>query len=338
MIAGLDPAYGSLLVVVLASVSVCGLLYVFTAGNGADEKLYRDRFAAIADAGAPSIEAGQPGSDQTRRKRSVEATLKEAEEKRKATNANKTVGPSLVQRMRQAELPWSRTTYVAISFGVGIAALAVFLAAGLVWYAGLGFAIAAGLLGPHGFVGFKRGRRLRKFGDAFPSAVDVVVRGVKSGLPLPDCLRIIATEMPEPVRSEFRTVVEDQTIGVPIDEALSRLAERIPLTETSFFSIVIGVQGKTGGSLAEALGNLSKVLRERKKMESKIRSMSQEAKTSGSIIGALPIIVGLLVFFTSPDFIAIMFTDMIGNIVLAGSAIWMATGIFVMKKMISFDF
>ncbi|MER0238398.1 type II secretion system F family protein [Fulvimarina sp. MAC8] len=335
---GLDPMIQTGLVFALTSASVGGVGYVLLGDRLNANKSYDERFASIAAAGAKAKASTSTQSDGARRKRSVEATLREAEEKHKAAMANKTSAPGLVQRMRQADISWSKKTYFAISFGVGFVTLVVCLVIGIAWYASLGFGFAAGLALPHLYVGFKRARRLSKFANLFPSAVDVVVRGVKSGLPLPDCLRIIATEIQEPVRSEFKTVVEDQTIGVPVDEALKRLVERVPLSETNFFAIVVGVQARTGGSLAEALGNLSKVLRERKKMQAKIQSMSQEAKTSGAIIGAMPILVGLLVYLSSPEFISVLGTETAGNIVLAGCALWMAIGIFVMKKMINFDF
>ncbi len=164
------------------------------------------------------------------------------------------------------------------------------------------------------------------------------VRGVKAGLPLIDCLKVIAREAQEPVRSEFQAIVEDQTLGMPISDAVARFPERIPLAETNFFAIVITIQARTGGSLAEALSNLSKVLRDRRKMDAKIRAMSAEAKASAGIIGSLPIVVAILVYLTSPDYIMLLFQTTTGNIVLAGSALWMLMGIMVMRKMINFDF
>ncbi|MEN3791609.1 type II secretion system F family protein [Fulvimarina sp. MAC3] len=338
MIAELDPALQRVLIFTLTTASVTGIAFTLLAGRLSSSKSYDERFASIAGAATNAKVSTSHGSDGSRRKRSVEATLKEAEEKHKAALAKTTDRPSLVQRMRQADIAWSKSTYFAVSLGVAITAFALCLIFSFAWYASLGFSFAAGLLLPHLFVSFKRTRRLRKFADLFPTAVDVVVRGIKSGLPLPDCLRIIATEIEEPVRSEFKTVVEDQTIGVPIEEALKRLVQRVPLSETNFFAIVIGVQARTGGSLAEALGNLSKVLRERKKMSAKVQSMSQEAKTSGAIIGAMPVLVGLLVYFSNPEFISVLGTTTVGNIILFGCAIWMLIGIFVMKTMINFDF
>jgi tight adherence protein B len=202
----------------------------------------------------------------------------------------------------------------------------------------VGFGISGGVLLPHFFVNFKRKRRLNRFSNEFPNAVDVIVRGVKAGLPLVDCLKVIARESVEPVRSEFQEVVEDQTLGMPLPDAVGRLPERIPLPEANFFAIVVAIQSRTGGSLSEALSNLSKVLRDRKKMSAKIRAMSAEAKSSAGIIGSLPIVVGVLVFFTSPEYIKLLFTTTVGNIVMGIAAFWMFIGVMVMRKMINFDF
>ncbi|MDH3196445.1 MAG: type II secretion system F family protein, partial [Hyphomicrobiales bacterium] len=167
---------------------------------------------------------------------------------------------------------------------------------------------------------------------------DVIVRGVKAGLPLIDCLKVIASDSQEPVRSEFQEIVEDQTLGLPLDEAVSRLPERVPLAEANFFAIVISIQSRSGGSLSEALSNLSKVLRDRKMMKAKIKAMSTEAKSSAGIIGSLPIIVVILIYLSSPHYILLLFETDQGNMVLAGCVVWMMMGVGVMKKMINFDF
>jgi tight adherence protein B len=163
-------------------------------------------------------------------------------------------------------------------------------------------------------------------------------RGLKAGLPLADCMKIIAAEAQEPVKGEFRAIIEDQAMGMPTDEAVQRMPGRMPVAEASFFAIVITIQSRTGGSLSEALGNLSKVLRERKKMRAKIVAMSSEAKSSAGIIGALPVFVTAAIYITTPDYIGLLFTTSTGNIVLAVSGFWMLMGILVMRKMINFDF
>jgi tight adherence protein B len=166
----------------------------------------------------------------------------------------------------------------------------------------------------------------------------VIVRGVKAGLPLNDCFRIIAAEAQEPVKGEFRVLHERQTMGQSISEAIRGLPERMPLPEANFFAIAITIQQQAGGNLSEALGNLSRVLRERAKMSAKVRAMAMEAKASAWIIGSLPVIIMVLVYLTSPDYITLLFTEQIGNVILIASAFWMACGVFVMRKMINFDF
>ncbi len=221
---------------------------------------------------------------------------------------------------------------------MGVAAFCLFLLidAGLLASLGVGFAAAFGL--PFWILRYLKKRREAKFLEAFPDAVDVIVRGIKAGLPLLDSMKIITTDSPEPLRSEFRSIVETQAVGIPLGDACAKLYERIPLAEANFFGIVISIQQKAGGNLSEALGNLSRVLRDRKKMKAKIQAMSMEAKASGAIIAALPIIVMLLVYFSSPDYISLLWTEPKGRMMMAASAVWMTLGVLVMRKMINFDF
>jgi tight adherence protein B len=166
----------------------------------------------------------------------------------------------------------------------------------------------------------------------------VIVRGIKAGLPLFESLKVVAADSPEPLKSEFLAIIETQAIGMPLGEACGRLFERMPVPEANFFGIVIAIQQKSGGNLSEALGNLSKVLRDRKKMAEKIQAMSMEAKASAGIIGALPPIVMLLVYLTTPTYISLLWTHPTGQLMLVGCVIWMTMGVLVMKKMINFDF
>jgi tight adherence protein B len=270
------------------------------------------------------------------RKRSLEDVLREIEEKQRAKQRSK---PSLAARMRQAGLSWTKSTYYAVCASICLSGFFVafaFLSLGPL--TALGFGIAGGLLLPHFYVNRKRNGRFKRFTAEFANAMDVIVRGLKAGLPLADCMKIIASEAQEPVKSEFKAIIEDQAMGMPTDEAVQRLPGRIPVTEASFFAIVITIQSRTGGSLAEALGNLSKVLRERKKMRAKIQAMSQEAKASAGIIGILPVFVTGAIYLTSPAYISLLFTTAAGNIILAVAGFWMLIGILVMRKMINFDF
>jgi len=190
---------------------------------------------------------------------------------------------------------------------------------------------------PRWALGFLAKRRIKKFIEELPNALDVITRGIKSGLPLGDCLRIIATESVEPLKSEFRRTVEAQMLGLTIPEAIEGLAERMPITEVKFFSIVISVQSKAGGNLSESLGNLSSVLRERKKMKNKIQALSMEAKASGAILGAMPFAVLILVYFSNPMYISKLWTTDMGKMALLGAGFWVSIGIFSMKKIINFD-
>jgi tight adherence protein B len=148
----------------------------------------------------------------------------------------------------------------------------------------------------------------------------------------------VAADSPEPLKSEFTAIIETQTIGMPLGEACARLFERMPLPEANFFGIVIAIQQKSGGNLSEALGNLSKVLRDRKKMAEKIQAMSTEAKASAGIIGSLPPIVMLLVWISTPDYIALLWNTGLGQFMMVCCIGWMTIGVLVMKKMINFDF
>jgi tight adherence protein B len=182
-----------------------------------------------------------------------------------------------------------------------------------------------------------RRRRIAKFIANFPNAIDIIVRGVKSGLPLGDTIRIAASESVEPVRSEFVKIVESVSLGLTLPEAVERMAQRIPIAETNFFSIVISIQGQAGGNLSEAIGNLSRVLRERKKMKGKIAAMAMEAKASAAIIGAVPFLVVGALYVSSPSYVSLLWITAHGRMI-AGIAIgWMAIGVVMMKKMIAFD-
>jgi tight adherence protein B len=267
------------------------------------------------------------------RREQVESSLKDLEER-----AKKSRSPPLSIRLTQSGLSWTKRQFIIISAALGVIVFAAVyvLDGGLIPAVLLGFAAGFGL--PRWILSYLKKRREAKFLDRFPDAIDIIVRGIKSGLPLGDSLRVLATEAPEPILTEFRLILETQAVGVPLGEACSKLFERMPLPESNFFAIVISIQQKSGGNLSEALGNLSKVLRDRKRMKGKIKAMSTEAKASAAIIGSLPVAVMSIVYVTSPDYITLLWTDRLGQMMLAGSAVWMSIGIMVMKKMINFNF
>jgi tight adherence protein B len=314
----------------LVAVAIGGVAWVFLYPILSGEKKAEKRKQSVvrAEAITPSRSARNP---QKPRREQIEATLKQVEDRR-AKSA------SLNVRIAQAGLSWSKQRFFITCGALGVVGLTIgiLLDAGLLPALGFGFAAGCGL--PFWTLKYLKKRREAKFMTAFPDAVDIIVRGVKAGLPLLESLRMITSEAPEPLKSEFRSILETQAIGIPIGEACGKLFERIPVQEANFFAIVIAIQQRAGGNLSEALGNLSRVLRDRKKMKGKIQAMSMEAKASAMIIGSLPIAVATLVYITSPQYIELLWTHPTGRVMLMCCGCWMSIGVFVMRKMINFDF
>lgn len=268
------------------------------------------------------------------RRKDIEASLKSIEEVEAEGRRKKA---TLAARLAQAGLEITPKQYWLYSVLCGVVCflLALIFGLGMIISLGMGF---VGLLGlPNFWVSRRRKKRMTAFIKEFPNAVDVIVRGVRTGLPLGDCLAIAATETSEPVRSEFKRIVEEQAMGLPISAVVPRMHERVPLAETNFFAIVISIQAQAGGSLSEALGNLSRVLRARAQMKDKISAMSMEAKASAAIIGAMPFIIGFMTYLTAPDYITVLFTTKIGHVLIGITLVWMSFGVLMMKSMISFD-
>jgi tight adherence protein B len=314
----------------LAATAVGGLAWVFLYPLLSGEKK--------AEARRASVSRAEPVARQTdkalrSRREQVEGSLKEVDARRQ-----KDKKVALSTRLTQAGLAWTPQKFMIISgvLGLGCFATAFLMGGGLLGATGLAFAAGFGL--PRWILGYLKKRREKSFLKALPDAVDVIVRGIKAGLPLFESIKVVAADAPEPLKSEFIAIIETQAIGMPLGEACSRLFERMPVPEANFFGIVIAIQQKSGGNLSEALGNLSKVLRDRKKMAEKIQAMSMEAKASAGIIGSLPPIVMLLVYLSTPDYISLLWTHPTGQLMLCGCVVWMSCGIFVMKKMINFDF
>jgi tight adherence protein B len=314
----------------LAAAAIGGLAWVFLYPLLSGEQKAQSRRASIA---RPEPAARQVDKSQRSRREQVEGTLKDLDARRL-----KEKKIPLSSRLTQAGLPWTPQKFMLVSGALGIVgfAMALLFGGGLLAAGGLAFAGGFGL--PRWGLSFHKKRREKKFLKALPDAVDVIVRGIKAGLPLFDSIKVVAADAPEPLKGEFISIIETQAIGMPLGEACARLFERMPVPEANFFGIVVAIQQKSGGNLSEALGNLSKVLRDRKKMAEKIQAMSMEAKASAGIIGSLPPIVMLLVYLTTPDYISLLWTHPTGQLMLCGCLIWMSIGIFVMKKMINFDF
>lgn len=278
------------------------------------------------------VSTAQTEAQNKERRKKLTESLAQVENQTKNLKKKKRV--SMEQQLEQAGLPVKPKDFYLASLGTAVAfGLIGFLTGQQLWVTGL-LIVIGGLGFPRWIVNVMRKRRMKKFVDEFSNAIDVIVRGVKSGLPVNECLKIIAKEAARPVCDEFHMLTEALRIGMTLEQALDRMYERMPLQEVSFFSIVLLIQQKTGGNLAEALGNLANVLRSRKMMEGKVKALSAEAKASAYIIGSLPFLVMGAVKFASPDYLDPLFTTQTGNFILIGAGLWMGTGIFVMRKMI----
>ena len=313
----------------LAAIAAAGVayafIYPFLSGERRAEKRQKALLHASPERRLDRVAAG------VNRREQVAQSLKELEARENARNKL-----TLDQRLAQAGLEWEKSRFFAASAVLGLVSGLILFSLSLDFIVG-GAGLAAGSLAlPRWMLVYLRNKRIKRFLEELPNAMDVIVRGVRAGLPLGDCFRVIASEAQEPVRGEFRAILETMALGIPMSESVLKLYERVPVTEANFFAIVISIQQKAGGNLAEALGNLSRVLRERKKMRSKVTAMSMEAKASAGIIAILPLAVGLLTYLSSPRYIELLWTTMTGKIALSASALWMLTGVLVMKKMIAF--
>jgi tight adherence protein B len=244
----------------------------------------------------------------------------------------------LQDQIFQAGMKIKRSDFIRnqVILGVVIFALCWLMQLDLLYC--LVFAVASGYLLPKMYLSNRRKKFQNAFLDELPNAVEAIVRGVRSGLPLNDSMRLVAREAKEPVRSEFARVLDQQAVGKSMTEAVQILFDRVPLPEVNFFVVVITVQQQAGGNLSEALGNLARVLRNRKKMKQKVKAMSSEAKASAGIVGALPFVVAILVSLTTPGYLMPLIEEPIGNIWLGIAAVLMGTGIFIMNRMVQFDF
>lgn len=328
-----------MLLIVLVAISAGAIAYVFLFSQIEVEKKTASRVSRVksAETDHTKIKAARDRVQElSKRRKSVQDTLKDLERKQSEKLKDRK-DTSLRGRLVQAGLSISVRKFYLMSVGLG---LVVFLVA-LLYEAPLLLALGGGFVGalglPRWVLSFLVKRRQNRFLEEFPNALDVMYRSIKSGLPLNDSVRLIASDGQEPVKSEFQRVVEAQQVGMSIPEGINRMMLTMPLSEVNFFGTVITIQAQAGGNLSEALANLSKVLRERRKMKAKVSALSMEAKASAVIIGALPFIVAMLVYFTSPDYIMVLFTDTRGHLILGVSALWMSIGILVMRQMINFD-
>jgi len=271
--------------------------------------------------------------DTSKRRRQIEDSLSKLEADQKTRKKQR---KSLKAKLVQADWKTSPQSFtiVSIVLGVVFGGATFLLSKNPMLAAGVGFGFGFGI--PRFFLNSAIKRRQKKFTKHFADAMDIIVRGVRTGLPLGDCLKIIAHESPQPVSGEFLRVVEGEAVGVPLEVCLERMFERMPVPEVNFFATVLNIQRTTGGNLGESLANLSGVLRGRKLLREKIKALSAEAKMSAMIIGALPIVVMVLISIISPDYMAELYTTPTGHRNLAIGAGMMVMGTLIMRKMINF--
>jgi tight adherence protein B len=324
--------------VVMIALFVAGLVlaifYPYFSGSAEAARRIRAVSADARQPAKPTLKQRLMAEDpKDSRRRQLQESLKQIEEREKQRKKRLTLRLLIAQA--GLDITPQMFWMAAIALGVVIALATLF--AGVPWFlAPIGAAV--GIFGlPRWILGLIRKRRQNVFLNDFADAIDIMVRGLKAGLPITDAMKVIASETPPPVGPEFTEIVEGQRIGITIDQGIERMFERMPLPEVNFLGIVMAIQAKTGGNLAEALSNLSKVLRDRKKMKMKIKAVSQEAKASAAIIGALPIVIMLAMTVLNPDYLNPLFYTKTGNIMLAASATWMGMGILVMRKMINFE-
>jgi tight adherence protein B len=320
-------------VVVLAVIAVGGGVLAF-AGAGSDRA--RARVAAIGKPKTPGRSSKGTAEDILSRRKSVQVVLKELEMKQ--SQEKKRQHPSLRRRIEQAGLSITERNFWIYSGIAGVtAAVLAFVVVQWISAAILaGFAFSLGV--PRWVLSFLKARRQKAFTKEFAPAVEAIVRSVKTGLPVNEALRLVGSEIPEPVGGEFRLLTDSLKLGITMEDGLKRMFDRMPTAEVNFFGIVMSIQQKSGGNLSEALSNLAGVLRDRKRLVNKIRALSSEAKAGAIIIGSMPPGVAIMVYITTPAYMKVLFTTDFGNLLLLGCGVWMALGIMVMKKMINIKY
>ena len=331
----LDPVSVSIVVGALAISGVGGLLYAAFAGRFAAEARRSKRLASIDfQRNRASAAAGVKSRIQAKAQTDAQKRIKELADKEKAKKRKLF---DIKARMMQAGLSMPPAQFILIFVVLGGAGfVGTLLVQQPIWIAlAAGVSIAVG--GPRFALSYKIESRRKKFIAHLPNAIDILIRGVRSGLPINEGLKVIAAEIPDPVKTEFQYLVDTTSVGVPLEDALARMYERMPTPEVNFFRTVLIIQKQTGGNLSDALANLSQILRDRKKLKQKIVALSSEARSSAIIIGSLPFLVAVGVYVVSPDYIQVLFVDERGNFMLGGALVWMSMGILVMRQMINFE-
>jgi tight adherence protein B len=333
--ADLSPEVLQIIFGAVIALSAGAVIYFFVNPYLSGERQRDKRMQGVTESRAKRGSVRAKDEDVQNRRKQVADTLKELEQRQQAREK-----VTLRLRLERAGLDVTPNAFWIASgiVALGVGGVTFYSTPGMSPLVSVAAAFAGGLGLPRWVLSFLTKRRQGKFTNEFANAIDVIVRGVKSGLPLNECLGIIARESPSPIREEFQEIVEQSRVGVPLQECFERTMQRMPLAEMKFFAIVIGIQQQAGGNLSEALGNLSGVLRDRKRLSMKVSALSAEAKASAMVLGALPFIVMTMVYITTPAYILLLFTTKVGQFMLMAAGFWMTMGILVMRKMINFKY
>jgi tight adherence protein B len=305
--------------------------------------------AYLVAAGPSAAKAGSRRLESVRERHSKSNEIAaQAQLKRILQNRNQTKIDGLAQRLlpnpallrrrlHQTGRSWSLGHFAIANLAICVIITTLVTMRGLPFIFALLLGLAAGVGIPHWLVGKMIKRRIAKFNARFPDALELMVRGLRSGLPISETMSVVADEVPGPVSIEFRNVSDKMKIGRTMDAALQETADRLGTAEFQFFTITLAIQRETGGNLAETLANLADVLRKRAQMKLKIKAMSSESKASAWIVGSLPFIVFVLIWFINPDYMAKFFVDQRLIITGIGGLVWMGIGVFIMAKMVDFE-
>jgi len=269
---------------------------------------------------------------ESRRQRRIQQKIKQLEQKGEKKTLRETVDLAILQAGLHLSIP----AFAVICVATGTVLTFVYLVAKMPPIGAVPVFLFGVVALPMLVLKLMASKRQAKFTEDFANAIDLVVRGVRSGLPVNECFKVCAREFPAPLGEEFRMLVEGQNLGISIDDLMEKGIERIPTAEYKFFAIVIQIQRQTGGNLADTLSGLSNVLRERKKMRDKARAMASEATASAAIIGSLPFAVATLLSIVNPDYLLVLYYEKTGNYLVGFGLFWMFLGSMVMRKMINF--
>jgi tight adherence protein B len=324
---GLPPEIAGLLALMFVALGLLAWRMMLIL-HGSRAKIRR-RLASMTD---KSVDLSDKKRGALPKRKSVQARLKVVEGAR-----NQARGYKMRELLRLAGLTIELPHYLIGSGALASLLLAAIKLFGLSWAAAISGALIFGIGLPKFIVGSMAKRRVGRFGAQFADAIDVIVRGIRSGLPLGECMNIIGREMPDPMGAEFRQIIEAQKLGMPLQDAVARMVMRMPINDLRYFAIVIAIQQQTGGNLAETLAKLSEVLRARKRMRDKCHAFASEARASAMIIGSLPMVVILALAALAPQYISLLFTTDTGNAILLIGALTEISGLWVMHKMINFD-